>query len=320
VPAKSSPLVDAAEVGRAKTELIRSLAQDDLARKALKRLESLSEVVAGRRVQEAQAASVQAHARLLGAQQALRNLGLPVNVEPLRGMSEEKLAEGLRFLGLPERDSQQLSVNETTANLLPAKATMDGTIVARQVVAAEVVDASRVLFQLADTSRMWLTLNVSAEDAGKLSLGQPVRFWPDGRRDEASGTLVWISTTADQQTRMVSVRAELSNPKGQLRNETFGAGKIILREDQEAVTVANTAIHWEGDCHVVFVRDKGFFDSPQSPKVFHVRTVRLGTRDEKSTKIIAGVLPGEVVAAKGSDVLRAELLKNSLGEGCCAVK
>ena len=197
---------------------------------------------------------------------------------------------------------------------------MDGIIVARQVVAGEVVDASRVLFQLADTSRMWLTLNVSVEDAGKLALGQPVRFRPDGSRDEVSGKLVWISTTADQQTRMVTVRAELPNPKGQLRNETFGAGRIILREEQEAIVVPNEAIHWEGCCHVVFVRDKGYFDSPDSPKVFHVRTVRLGARSEKFTEIVAGVLPGEVVATKGSDVLRAELLKNSLGEGCCAVK
>ena len=54
--------------------------------------------------------------------------------------------------------------------------------------------------------------------------------------------------------------------------------------------------------------------------MFHVRTVRLGAKNEKFTEIIAGVLPGEVVATKGSDVLRAELLKNNLGEGCCCGK
>jgi multidrug efflux pump subunit AcrA (membrane-fusion protein) len=158
------------------------------------------------------------------------------------------------------------------------------------------------------------------EDAGKLALGQPVHFRPDGSRADVSGKLVWKSTTADPQTRMVTVRAVLPNPSGQLLNETFGAGRIILREEQEAIVVPNEAVHWEGCCHVVFVRDKGFFDSKESPKVFHVRTVRLGARNEKFTEIIAGVLPGEVVAAKGSDVLRAELLKNSLGEGCCAGK
>ena len=70
----------------------------------------------------------------------------------------------------------------------------------------------------------------------------------------------------------------------------------------------------------MFVRDKGFFDSKTSPKVFHVRTVRLGTKTEKYTEVLSGVLPGEVVAAKGSDVLRAEMLKNNLGEGCTCGK
>ena len=309
-------LVDAAQVGQAKTELIQSLAQEDLQHKAVKRLESLTEVVAGRQVQEAQAGFVQARARVLSAKQALGNLGLTVNIEQLRALSEENLAERLRLIGLPESIAEHLGPDETTANLLPVKAPMDGIIVARQVVAGEVVDASRVLFQLADTSRMWLTLNVSMEDAGKLALAQPVRFRPDGSRDEVSGKLVWISTTADQQTRMVTVRAELPNPNGQLRNETFGAGKVVLREEQEAVVVPNEAIHWEGCCHVVFVRDKGYFDKPESPKVFHIRTVRLGATGERATEVIAGVLPGEVVATKGSDVLRAELLKNNLGEGC----
>ena len=180
-------LVDAAEAGRAKTELMQALAQEELSRTALKRLESLTEVVAGRQVQEAQAGFVQARARLLSAQQALGNLGLAVNVDQLRGLPEEKLAEHLRLLGLPEQNVKRLSANETTANLLPLKAPMDGVIVARQVVAGEVVDASRVLFQLADTSRMWLTLNVSVEDAGNLSLGLPVRFRPDGNRGEVIG-------------------------------------------------------------------------------------------------------------------------------------
>ena len=143
--------------------------------------------------------------------------------------------ERLRLLGLSESVAAHLSPDETTANLLPVKAPMDGIVVARNVVSGEVVDASRVLFQLADTSRMWLTLNVSVEDAGKLALGQPVRFRSDGSPDEVSGKLVWISTAADQQTRMVTVRAVLPNPNGQLRDETFGTGRIVLREEQEAI-------------------------------------------------------------------------------------
>jgi multidrug efflux pump subunit AcrA (membrane-fusion protein) len=115
---------------------------------------------------------------------------------------------------------------------------------------------------------------------------------------------------------MVRVRAELPNPDGGLLNETFGTGSIILRDEPKAITVPNEAVHWEGCCHVVFVRDKHYFDSPDSFKVFHVRSVRLGAKNDKVTEIIAGVLPGEVVATTGSDVISAQLLKNNLGEGC----
>ena len=88
--------------------------------------------------------------------------------------------------------------------------------------AGDVVDASRVLFQVADTSRVWLSLNVPLEEARRVAIGQEVQFRPDGDRHEVTGTLAWISTAADVQTRMVAVRAELPNAEGQLRDETFG--------------------------------------------------------------------------------------------------
>ena len=311
-------VVDAVDVGRAKTDLIRALAQETLREKTLARLTSLSStgIVPGRRAQEAEAAYAHARAQVLSAQQSLHNLGLPVNVEQLRGLPEAELVERLRRLGLPESFVHEFDSLNPTANALPIRAPMDGVIVARQVVAGEVVDASRVLFQVADTRQMWLTLNVPLEEAARLAMGQPVRFHPDGNHGEVSGSLVWISTAADPETRMVMVRAELPNPSGRLRDETFGTGQIILREEQDAIVVPNEAVNWEGCCHVIFVRDKGYFDREDSPKVFHIRTVRLGAKTKKFTEIIAGVFPGEVVATKGSDVLRAELLKNNLGEGC----
>jgi RND family efflux transporter MFP subunit len=296
--------------------LIEALAQEALQREVFSRLDGLSAqgVVPGRRAQEADTAYVQARARVLSAQQTLDNLGLPVEVE----LAEEEVVASLRLLGLPESIAAELDSRTTTANLVPLRAPLRGVVVDQQLVAGEVVDTSQVLFQVADTSHMWLMLDVRLEEADKLALGQSVQFLPDGSRQEVGGKLTWISTTADERTRTVKVRADLPNPTGRLRNETFGLGRIVLRQEPDAIVVPNEAVHWEGCCHVVFVRDKGFFDSDESSKVFHVRTVRLGAKNEKFTEILAGVLPGEVVATKGSDVLRAQLLKNNLGEGCCA--
>ena len=326
-------LVEAAEVGRAKAEFLQAFSQVDLKTTVYENLQRAAGSVPARTVQEAEAAFREARIRLLGARQALINLGLPIQVEELKGLTEDQLAQRLQLLGLPETVVRTLDPRTTTANLIAVKAPLDGVVVAREVVAGEVVDTAKVLFVVADPRRLWLNLDVRLEDARHLALGQTVHFRPDGWASPGAvpvpwyrpsgdrltwiqtsqGKITWISTAVDDRTRTVKVRAELDNPEGRLRAGTFGAGRIVLREAM-TVVVPKEALEWEGCCHVVFVRDKNYLDEG-APKVFHVRKVVPGARDDRSVEIIAGVLPGEVVVTSGSGVLRSELLKNDLGDG-----
>ena len=152
------------------------------------------------------------------------------------------------------------------------------------------------------------------EEAKHVAVGQQVVFRPDGADHADTGTLTWMSTSVDNETRTVKVRGELPNNDGHLRNETFGVGEIVLREEDDAIVVPSSAVHWEGCCYVVFVRDKDFMKKG-SYKVFHTRSVRPGVVIGDHTEMIAGLLPDEVVVTKGSGVLRAELLKGNLGAG-----
>jgi cobalt-zinc-cadmium efflux system membrane fusion protein len=308
-------LVDAAEVGKAKSEFLHALLQVRLVSETLERLEEARRqgVIPDRTYRE-QAASVhEARVRLVTAREALTNLGLPVAFEDFQGVPAEKLPDRIRFLGLPESVARSLDPQKTTGNLLAVTAPFDGIVTTRQVVEGEVVDSSKLLLMVVDVRQMWLTLDFRAEDAKRVSLSNEVRFRTDSGV-EARGKIHWISTEADAKTRTLKVRAALDNSNGRLQANTFGSGRVILREESQVIVVPNVAVHWEGCCHVVFVRDKHFLEA-RAPKVFHVRTVRVGARDGEQTEIIAGLLPGEIVAAKGSGVLRSELLKNDLGEG-----
>ena len=307
-------LVDAVDVGKAKADFLQAYVQLELKRQALNNARKAGDALAGQRIQEAEAAFRAAKVRLFSARQALVNLGLPIDVTDLDKLTEEELVTRLQFLGLPHGLTTTLDPTTTTANLLPVRAPFDGIVVERKVVNGEVVDPNWTLFVVADVKQMWLTLDVRQEDIKYVSLGQEVEFQGDGDGIEAKGTISWISTSADEKTRTVMVRADVANPDGRLQAFTFGTGRIVLRREPRAVVVPTEAVQWDGSCHVVFVRDKNFFKEG-SPKLFHTRTVRPGPRDGKYTEIIAGVLPGEVVAAEGSGVLRAEILKNNLGAG-----
>lgn len=311
-------LVDSTEVGQAKAELLQAITQTRLADAVVERLRPLSKdgTVPGRQFREAEANLQNAGARLLGTQQALGNLGFAVNLKDYDELTTEQIAQRIQFLGIPEELSDVMA-RHPTSNLFALRAAQPGVVVQRDIVVGEVVNSGTTLFTLADPTQMWLMLNVRQEDARYLRTGQTVRFRPsDSIAEEAiTGRVAWISTAADEQTRTVELRVVLGNSHGLLRANTFGIGRIVLREEPSAVVVSNQAIHWDGDCNVVFVRNKDWFLSDMA-KFFRVRTVRVGVQENGQTEIIAGLLPGEVIASKNSSVLAAQLLKSNLGAGC----
>jgi membrane fusion protein, heavy metal efflux system len=315
-------LVDAAEVGRAKADFLQAVAQFRLNQKIVERMRpgAQSGAVPERMVLETETAFQESKIRVQSAQQALVNLGLPVRVESFAAVDTDQIAARIQFLGLPGPLVARLDRSSTTSNLIPVCAPLDGVVVGRDVVEGEVIDRKTILFAIADVSRLWLILNVRQDDARYLSVGQRVLFRASDNagEPEIQGALSWISTAADEPTRTVKVRVNLPNLEGRLKANTFGTGRIVLRQEPKATVVPSEAIHWDGSCSIVFVRDKNWLKR-DAPKFFYVRSVRPGVKNGGVTEIIAGLLPGEIVAARNSVVLEAQLLKSNLGPGCgCA--
>jgi membrane fusion protein, heavy metal efflux system len=311
-------LIDAADVGRAKSEFLQATSQLRLKEANVERLRPLAgNVIPGQQFLEVQAEAEEARIQLHRAQQALGNLGLQVEADELADLSTDDITKRFQTLGLPADLVSLIGDKANTSNLFPLRAPLDGVIVNCTAVEGEVVATNSPLFDVADTSQLWMNLNVRQEDAKYISHGQPVLFRPsDGANEpEDKGTVSWISTSADDVTRTVKVRVDLPNADGRLRANTFGTGRIVLRDEPKAIVVPSEAIHWDGTCSVVFVRDKDFF-KPDAPKLFYVRSVRTGIKDGATTEIIAGLLPGEVIASKNSVILEAQLLKSNLGAGC----
>ncbi len=152
-------------------------------------------------------------------------------------------------------------------------------------------------------------LHVSMDDARFVTVDAAVRFRPDGTRDEIIGKVVWIGTAADEKTRLVPIRVELGNDNGRLRASTLGTGRIVLREEPQSLVVPSEAVHSFAGNEIVFVRHKDFL-KPNGSAEFMVRSVRTGARDGTNTEVVVGLLPGEIVATKGSALLVNELKKS----------
>ncbi len=309
-------IIDSTEAGRLKTELLAALADEQLRQANVTRLRPLAgHAVAGKRLLESENDLQQATAVLDRAAAALGNLGIEVDLTHLRQLDASQVEPYIRRLGRSGVSIEALSLDDNSRNLIAVIAPLDGQIVQRAATLGEVVDRGIELFRVVDTRNVWLDLRVAAEEAALVKLGQTVHFWPDGQPHRHTGNVTWISSDVDPQTRSVRVRAELANPDQNLRNESFGRGQIVLRDEQQAIVVPESALQWDGTGQIVFVRDAMFFEKGR-PKFFISRSVRTAVKQDGFVEIIAGVLPGEVVASSGSDVLRAQLLRSNLGAGC----
>lgn len=312
-------VIDSAEVGKAKEALVQAIVRARAERAAYERLVQLQSigVEAVSKVKAAKAIVNVADSAVIAAEQVLANLGLPVDGKQLGDGSPDELMAGLRLIGIPEHTFATLAT-DPHSNLFPLRAPQDGVLVEVDAVSGEVIDSQKRLFVIADPRSMTAIMQVPAEEAPYLQLGQKVEFEVEGSRYMQAGIIDWISPEMDPQTRTVQVRSKLDNAEGRLRANAFGTGHILLREEPNGVVVPATALQWDGDCNVVFVRNKDYFEK-DSPKFFEVRKVVPGVKTTGGVEIIVGVLPGEVVAAKGSDILRSQLLKNNLGAGCGCV-
>ncbi len=308
-------VIDAAEVGKAKSQLVQAAVQLQLKRSVAERMRAiaLQGAIPQRNAIEAETSLQEAIVAFSTARQSLANLGFNPPTES-DNMNAVSLDRELQSLGLDGYAKSTLSTI-SSGNLFPIRAPMDGVVIQTSAVIGEVVQPGTTLTTIADPLQMWLMMNFNQDDAGLIRIGSNVNFESDSNGNSVAGKVAWISPTIDDRTRTISVRANIVNDGEQMRNNTFGTAKVLLREEPKAMVVPKLAIQSTADATFVFVRDKNFF-RPDSPLFFHVRQVAIGTSDDAHVELLAGVLPGEVIVTKGSASLLAQLLKGNLGAGC----
>lgn len=294
-------LVDAADAGKAKADFLQALAQSRLRAKTLAARKTAAKIVSAQAIREAEADLAEAETRLQTATQALANLDLAVKADDFRELPLETVAAQLRQVGVS-------GVSADGANLIPVRAPFAGVVLSADVVAGESADPVKPLFVIADPRRVWVTLHVRTADAGRVAVGQTIRFRTDGSTEDVACRVELVGRAADESTRTIPVRASVANDRGQLRAGTLGQGVVVLRHEPKALLVPHDAIQQFRGAPVVFVRDRNYLKA-DGPKAFRARPVTVGTRDAENTEIVAGLSAGDVVATKGAGLLLNELTR-----------
>ena len=129
------------------------------------------------------------------------NLGFTPHIAELRDETPARAAAILQSLNLPDAVSKARDGLSAPGTLLPVVASRDGVVLQANVVAGELVDASKVLFAVADPRVLRLTLHVRPDEAHWVRIGQSARFRPDGSATDVTGQVSWVGVNADETTR-----------------------------------------------------------------------------------------------------------------------
>jgi cobalt-zinc-cadmium efflux system membrane fusion protein len=326
-------LVTAPEAGKARADLLTAWVTHDVRAKQLARFESAGSSVPERQILDARQMVREARVALLGAHQGLANLGLGFSLDSLRDLSDEQVHKRVRRLGLPPSVGD---ADDLPASLIPIVSPIEGVVIRSEILLGEQTGPGQTSFVVADTSKLWLRIDVRQEDIDRVSLRQSVTFRASATGQNASGVLTWISAEVDPRTHTVKARAEIYNPTGRLRPATFGQVEIEVGSVPR-VTVPDASIQWDGEARRVFVR--------RDDKTFEPRIVLTGASRARRTELLdpqsllpaslAGqigcdtlgtlglvaacnellvpVTSGDVVATEGSNVLKSEMLKGRIG-------
>lgn len=254
-------------------------------------------------------------------QEALLGQGLVAErdvLETATELAESRIARSraeqeLLRLGLTPADLARLAESGRVTPEYVVRAPFDGVVTERAAAVGELADGEHALYAVADPSTLWAILDVYEADIPELAPGQPVVLRIDGLPGTAAaGRITWISEEVDPHTRTLRARAEIPNPDGALKANLFARAEVTVRDRMPAVVVPIEAVQWEGCCNVVFVKG--------SDVLYEPRKVFLGVRTGTVYEVLRGVSEGEEVVTQGSFLLKTELMKGSIGAGCCEVQ
>ncbi|MDY7229880.1 efflux RND transporter periplasmic adaptor subunit [Hyalangium rubrum] len=185
-----------------------------------------------------------------------------------------------------------------------------GTVVARDAVAGLNVGAGHVVLQVADLSTLWAQLDVPEADAGQVLAGQKVTLSLEGvGGQKLEATLTRVGAAVDPATRTVPARVELPNPGGRLKAGTFVRAQIQVAAEHEALLVPRDSIQRAEGRTLVFVR--------KEEGQYHPTVVELGAAQDDQVEVVKGLSPGDELVTTGAFLLKTEILKDSIGAGCC---
>ena len=239
--------------------------------------------------------------------------------------AQRELLEALKLAdlnpGLAEAARNKLrfwKIGKATIDAIEAKgdiqetfhlyADQTGIVTERRVSVGDYVKQGEPLFDLMNLHKVWVLFDAYEASLPGISVGDKIEFTTPALPDQTFTTrITFIGPVINPNTRVASLRVEVSNAKKLLKPEMFVTG--ILEEKggrQQQLTVPKSAVMWTGKRSVVYVK----LPDMTIPS-FQFKEIEIGESIGDRYLVLEGLTAGDVVVTNGSFTIDAAAQLNN---------
>ena len=197
------------------------------------------------------------------------------------------------LFGLPNQEIKQIEKEHKVDTEMPIRSPLAGRVTARAAVQGQLVQPGAGLapVSVSNMQKLWMIASVPESELAAYRIGQlvgvSVQAYP---QTVFKGQIIYIGDVADSTTHRIALRAEIADPKHQLRPQMLASFRITLGDPDVSPGVPVNALAREGDgSNSAWVSNDGV--------LFERRSVVLGNVQDGIVQITKGLSKGEKVAS-----------------------
>jgi cobalt-zinc-cadmium efflux system membrane fusion protein len=221
-----------------------------------------------------------------------------------QAISEQQSAEAalkaardaVRIFGKTDAEMDRMIAERKVDSVLVVRSPITGKVTARSAAPGLFTQPGNppAPYTVSDISTMWMVANVVESDFPFLRLGEKVDVKVNAYPGRVfQGKIVNIGASIDLNTRRVSVRSEIRDPKHELRPGMFATFVIRTGQAVRSVAVPLNGVVREGDGTLTV------WVTTERRRLVR-RAVKVGLQQDGFAQIVEGLRPGELVATEGA--------------------
>ncbi|MGB0931731.1 MAG: efflux RND transporter periplasmic adaptor subunit, partial [Chitinophagales bacterium] len=202
------------------------------------------------------------------------------------------------------REIEQRGVVKTEIDIF---ADVGGTVMRKMVNLGDHIKSGSPMFEVMNLSKVWVLFDIYEKDLQWIRRGDIIEFNVAAMPEKTfKAPITFIDPFINPQTRVATVRVEVSSKGGKLKPDMFAKGILKTKplppsktaaksDDKTPLTVPKTAVLWTGKESVVYVKNQ-----EMNIPTFEYRLVTLGASLGNAYVVESGLEAGAEVVTNGA--------------------